>query len=111
MSQNNTGKTKPLIGQILSVLLWLISAGLGLYAVYSSFRLATSAYALIGKDYYTGVLAGQVTAVVAGLVWIISVVVGGETLRSHAGESKIYRLLGWMIGIELLLIVLGFFLG
>jgi hypothetical protein len=111
MPENNARNIKPLYGQVLSFLLWLASAGLGLYAIYSVFKLTTGLYALIGQDYYTGVLAGQVATVAAGQVWIVAVVVGGETLRKYAGKSKIWRLLGWIIGIELLLIVLGIIFG
>ncbi len=111
MPDKNQGRLKPIYAQILSLLLWLLIAGLGLYSVYTLFRLSTTVYALVGKDYYTGVLVSQVVTVVAGLVWIVSVVVSGETLREHTGERKTWRLLGWMIGVELVLLILGIFFG
>jgi hypothetical protein len=111
MPGNESGQIKMWHTVALSGVLWLASAGLGLYAVYSIYKLAIMVYALFGKDYYSGVVIGQVATLAAGLVWLVAIVFSGETLFKHAGENKTFRLLGWMIGIELVLIVLGIFFG
>lgn len=111
MPEQHSGNAQPWYMKLLSGGLWLVSAGLGLYAVYSVSKLSTTIYALFGKDYNTGVLIGQVGAVVACAVWIVAVMVMGETLLKPDGKSNIWRLLSWTISIELLIVVLGIIFG
>ncbi len=108
MPENNTGNLRPWYAQVLPWLVWLASAGLGLYAVYSLSKLSTAVYALIGKDYYTGVVISQAMAVAAGLAWIATIVGSGEHLRKNPAGRSAWRLLGWIVGIELVLIILGY---
>ncbi len=111
MPEKPAENARPWYIQALPGLVWLASAGLGLYAIYNANKLATLIYSLIAKEYYIGVLVGQVTTVVAGLAWIVAIVAGGETWRKYAGGRRTWRLLGWVIGVELALILLGILFG
>jgi hypothetical protein len=61
----------------------------------------------VGRDYFAGVLSGQVVTVIAGLVWVMVIIGSGEYLFKHAGQRKAWIILAWLLGIELLIILLG----
>lgn len=94
------------------MLLWIACGALGLYAVYSIYKLSSTVYAWLGGDkYYIGVLIGQVLTLVMGFAWIAMFIISGEYNRKHAGEIRIFKLFGWILGIELVIILLGLILG
>lgn len=77
---------------------WLISAAAGLVEIYFAYEIAQLVYALLlnpgrspvafGSEYYTGVLVGNVAAVVAAVVWVAWVIGGGEYIRRRAGARR-----------------------
>ena len=97
--------------QMLSGLLWLIGALLGIYTVYSLHNLSGTIYALFGKDYYTAVVIGQVVAVIFGLAWIVIFIATAEFLIKHSAERFFWRLFAWIFGVELLIILLSLLFG
>ena len=99
------------ISQIVAGLLWLGSGPLGLYAVYSCYKLAGTVYALMGDQYYAGVFFSQAAALVSGFAWLIGFVMLGEYQRKHAGEPGVWKFTAWMLGIEGLFIFLGLVFG
>jgi hypothetical protein len=104
-------KNTPLIWQILAGLLWLASVAGGLYALYSLSKLASSLYALFGDTYYAGVLSGQLVAVLAGLGLLAMFIITGEYHLKHNGERRSWNLFGWVLGIELVIILAGLLFG
>jgi hypothetical protein len=104
-------KNTPLIWQILAALLWLVSVAGGLYALYSLSKLASTIYALFGDTYYAGVLSGQLIAVLAGLGLIAMFIITGEYHLKHSGERRSWTLFGWVLGVELLIILSGLLFG
>lgn len=101
---------------ILTVLLWLLAAVLGLAAVYYLHEISFVAYALylsVTKsqvaisENYTGVLIGQITVFVGAIAWLVAIIGLGEYQLKHSGEPKAWKIFGWILGIEILLIVIG----
>ena len=101
---------------LLTILLWLLAAVLGLVAVYYIHELAYVAYAVYlnqvqGKagvnETFTGVFFGQIAAVVGGITWLGTIIGLTEYQLKHAGEPKAWKVFGWIIGIELLFILVG----
>ena len=89
-------------------LLWLLSAALGFVSVYYFHELAILIYAaFIGKEYSIGVLVGQASAIIAALIALGAIIVTGEYHLKHAGQRKSWQILAWMLGIEVLIIVVG----
>lgn len=108
---DHSSKVKSTSILLLVAVLWLISAILGLIAVYYLRELTILIYALVGsRDYYIGVLTSQVVTIVGGLLWVIVIIGTGEYHLKHAGERKSWRIFAWTIGIELLIIALAFVL-
>jgi hypothetical protein len=93
---------------IAVALLWLVTAVLGLAAVYYLHELAVLFYGLfIGKDYYTAVLIGQVSAIIGALIWLGSIIGSGEFHLKHAGQKKSWQIIAWMLAVEILIIAIG----
>jgi hypothetical protein len=112
MTQKLPDKNNTLFPQVLAGLLWLASGALGLYAVYSVSKLTSTVYALVGGSrYYNGVLASQLATLLMGFVWIGLFIVTGEFIRKHPGERSSWKVLAWVLGVELVIILLGLLFG
>jgi hypothetical protein len=101
------GKKAQFVWPVIAALLWLVSVAGGMYALYSLSKLAITLYALLGDTYYAGVLTGQVTAVLAALAFIVMFILTGEYHLKHVGERRSWLLFGWVLAVELLIILAG----
>lgn len=102
---NQAGRTPVYIA---TGILWLATAVLGLVAVYHLHTLAMLLYGLfISRDYYPSVLAGQVAAVIGGIIWLFAIIASGEYHLKHAGERKSWQIIAWILGIEILIVAVG----
>ena len=109
----------PLQITLLTVLLVAATIGLGLVAWFSlrtiMLSLATS-FVFALQDVTSGqrrgliCLSGNITAILAGLLWIGVAVGGIEYHFRHVGERKSWRILAWTLGIEAALIVVSLLL-
>jgi Na+/H+ antiporter NhaC len=86
--------------------------------MYSLFNLSGMLYALLSglrtyniKEYYAGVLFGQVTILIAAIIWLAAAVISGEFYMKHAGERKSWVMMAWIFGIEIFLILLNLLFG
>jgi hypothetical protein len=94
--------------QIAVGLLWLLTAAVGLAAVYYLHALAIYVYdTFIGNEYRVGVLIGQMTVIIAAVIWLAAVVISGEYHLKHAGSAKSWRIILIMLGVEALIIAVG----
>src|SRR5690606_29634972 len=102
-------KSSPVLNSIATGLLWLATAGLGLAAVYYLHSLSTLIYAVLGgREFWVGSLIGQVSAVIGGIIWLILIIVTGEYYLKHAGEKKTWKIIAYVLGAELLIILIGY---
>lgn len=92
---------------------WLASAAVGLVEIYFVYQIAQLIYALIlnpgrnpiafGNEYYTGVLVGNIAAVVAAVVWVAWVIGGGEYIRRRSGARRAWIVLAVAAGVQALI--------
>ncbi len=101
----------------IAAFLWIASAALGFFSIYSLFRLTPLLYALsTGKTTFSisenslAVLIGQTTAIIGGIAWIIVVIGTGEYHLKHFGERKSWITFAWVLGVEIVLFLLGIFI-
>jgi hypothetical protein len=109
---NYTGKASMsrslMLSRILAITLWIGTAILGLYAILIALDLVTwFVYSSVSRD------ASQASAwllIPLSILWIAAVIGGGEYHYRRVGQRSSWRLFGWTIAIELLVIVLAFLL-
>lgn len=106
-----------LVGVVVAVL-WLATAGLGLYAIYQLHALSILAFQAIKgpqnftpSDFNTGRLISYLVILLGGLGWIAAVILSGEYHLKHAGEAKSWKIIAWSLGVEILIIAVGYFIG
>jgi hypothetical protein len=104
---------------VLTALLWLATAGLGMLAFVALQDLAILAGALViaqSGDVGTVEARGWITTVrnvtvmLSGLIWLAVVVGGMEYHFRRIGQRRSYQIFAWTLGIELALILAGVFL-
>lgn len=112
----------------LAFVLWVATAALGLYEILliremlfriyvqsSSSGLALGSQLLNGrnedfyllrKDFWQALALGNWALIPLALVWIVLVIGGGEYHYKRAGQRSSWKLFGWTIAAEMLVLVL-----
>jgi hypothetical protein len=106
--QTNTRK----IGfSVLAVILWLASIGLGMQVIASAQYLLTLLFVWAGGDYqFAQAIAWPLICLMAiGL--IAFTLITGEYHRKRVGSVESWRLFAWSIGIELVILLIHYFVG
>ncbi len=104
----------------LTFLLWLGITALGIaevviavdivMATYSAllrlFGVITEAY---GREYWTGFNVQTLSALLLGVGMVVLSIVSGEIFLKHYGTGRAWRLAGFILGGEILILVIGYF--
>jgi hypothetical protein len=111
----NGDKKKKIPAGILAVLLWIVTAILGLVDILAVRNIAQGIAARIrsdtrGSSYWAYVNAGNWSVVVAAVIWIVVVVGSGEYHRVKVGQRSSWKLFGWTIAVEVAILILPLFL-
>ncbi|MEA3341121.1 MAG: hypothetical protein U9R15_14245 [Chloroflexota bacterium] len=96
---------------VLTFVLWAATAALGLYEILLIREMLFWIYtrtSFIGlrRDYWRALALGNWALVPLALVWIALVVGGGEYHYKRAGQRSSWKLFGWTIAAEVLVLVL-----
>jgi hypothetical protein len=105
---------KKIFASVLAVLLWIVTAILGLLDILAVRHIARAISARLWSgtarsSYWALVNVSNWSVVAMALVWIVVVVGGGEFHRSRVGQRSSWRLFGWTIGVEVAIYVLSLF--
>lgn len=109
-------KAKSILFHLVTVLLWIASAVLGLYTVTVTVGLAGRLYVLLAGvpdstwTRYTVVTVGRVTAITMGILWLGMLIVTAEYYLKKRAERASCKPLGWVLGVELFLLALNLFI-
>jgi hypothetical protein len=94
---------------IVTVLLWLGTALVGLYELFVMRELLYHVYVVLGgRDPGVAAALGVWGVLVLALVWIGAFIGGAEYHYQHVGERQSWRLFGWIIAIEVVILVLAY---
>jgi len=110
----NEDEKKPGIpAGILALLLWIVTGILGFVDILAVRRIAMGIAARIWSDtrsssYWAYVNAGNWSVIVAAVLWLVVVVGGGEYHRTRVGQRSSWRLFGWTIGVEAVILLVSF---
>jgi hypothetical protein len=112
----NNGQRAPLLQprrallKVLALVLWLGTAVVALYEIYLLREIFLSIYARFWDDPWVATTLGNGGVFILALCWIALVIGGGEFHYLHFGERRSWRLFGWTIVVELLILSLPLFL-
>ncbi len=98
-----------ILARVLAFVLWIGTAIVGLQAF--AVVVDVVMWLLFTRISPRAAPMGLWTLIPLGILWIAMVVGGGEYHYRNVGQPKSWRLFGWTIAIELLILVLPFLLG
>ena len=109
---NAPGNAVRIPAYIVTALLWLASAVFSTATVYYTYALSILIYSILsGKqgtnEFFAGIFVGQVAAFISGLIWLGVILVTGEYHLKHAGTKKSWKVIAYVLGIQLLIIIVG----
>lgn len=111
---------KPGISKVLAALLWVATLVVGLLDVYVSQFITISFYARFFMSNATKVTAVDVatsntlriaTVLIVAVLYVVFLVATSEYHFKHLDQPHSWRLLGQTIAVELLIIVIAYFMG
>jgi hypothetical protein len=95
---------------LLAIILWLVSFGLGLQAIYDLTQLVILLQVELGGGLENARLSAMTWIFVLALLFLIFVIVSTEYHIKRFGKMESWRLFGWTIAVEVSIIVLYFIL-
>ena len=111
--ESRTVPLRSVASGVLAFILWAGTAVLGLYEIIlvreMLFRICTRLWSSsggYGMDYWRAVALGNWAALPLAIVWIALVIGGGEYHYKRAGQRSSWKLFGWTITAELLILIL-----
>lgn len=101
---------KSALTYVLTAIAWLAAAGFGLTAIYYLFQAVVGIYVLTGgADKGVGGLLQYGSVFLGAGIWLASIVLIGEYALKHPGERSTWKRFAWIIGVELIIIIIGAF--
>lgn len=101
---------KPWAPGIVAIVLWLVSFGLGLQAIYNLTQIISVVRIALGASVENARLGIPVSVFVLALGFLIFLIWSTEYHLKRVGRPESWRLFGWTIGVELVIILLGYLL-
>ena len=116
MLTSQTATPKKFSAYLVTYGMWLLTAVLAVYqialvreivlSIYAWFLFLTGRNAQVRTDFETAALGQGVIVVMA--IFAIAVIIGGfEYCHKRVGDAKALKILGWTLGIQVLILVLG----
>lgn len=90
--------------------LWLGTAAVGLYEIFLLREMGLRLCARLGSSYWPAVTAGEWGVLLFSLVWIVAFIGGGEYHYRHFDRRSSWRLFGWTILGEIVILLLAIFI-
>lgn len=111
MLKTSTELAGKVLSGALAFVLWAATAALGLYEILLIREMLFRLYVRIsssglGKDFWQALALGNWALIPLSLLWIVLVIGGGEYHYKRAGQRSSWKLLGWTIAAEMLILVL-----
>lgn len=91
---------------VLALVLWIATCALGLLEVYLVLQMVGRIYARFGSSYWSGVTIDNATLLILALLYIAFAVGTGEYHQKRVGQRNSWRLFGWTMGIQVVILVL-----
>lgn len=105
-------ETKPgsFLPGLLAIVLWLVSFGLGLQAIYDLMQILSLIRVALGGNLADVQASTPVVVFFLALVFLIYVIWSTEYHLKRVGKPESWRLFGWTIAVELSIVLLNYLL-
>ena len=94
----------------LAFVLWAATAALGLFEIVVVREMLLRICACLGSDYLEALNLGNWAVFVLAILWLALVVGGAEYHYRRFGQRSSWKLFGWTIAVEVLILVLALFI-
>ncbi len=109
-----------LLAGCLTFLLWLLTVALGILEVVIGTRVILAFYTDIlqffgvvsedyGREYWVGYNVQTISALILGVIVAVMAIISGEIYFRHWGTRRAWKLAAWILGVEIGLLVIGYF--
>lgn len=95
---------------LLAIVLWLVSFGLGLQAIYDLMQILSLIRVALGGNLADVQASTPVVVFFLALVFLIYVIWSTEYHLKRVGKPESWRLFGWTIAVELSIVLLNYLL-
>lgn len=106
MSQPRT-----ILQSVAAVILWLMTAALGMADVYFVREIFFAIFVRLSKDNAPALFWGDVLVVLAAIGFVAFLIASGEYHRKHVGERSSWRLFAWSLAVGLAIPIIALVLG
>ena len=101
---------RPVGSSILAIVLWLVSFGLGLQAIYDLLQIIAVLGIAMGSSAEDAQTSLPVLIFFLALLMLIFMIWSTEYHMKRVGKPESWRLFGWTIAVELSIILLNYLL-
>jgi hypothetical protein len=101
---------RQLAPSILAIVLWLVSFGLGLQAIYDLMQIISVIRVALGGSLANIQASAPIVVFFLALAMLIFIIWSTEYHLKRVGKPESWRLFGWTIAVELSIILLNYFL-
>lgn len=95
---------------LLAIVLWLVSFGLGLQAMYDLMQIISLIRVALGGNVADAQLSIPVLVFFLALLFLILIIWSTEYHLKRVGKPESWRLFGWTLAVELSIILLNYLL-
>jgi len=99
-------KTRQLASNVLAIVLWLISFGLGLQAIYTLTQIIALIRVRLGSSVQEASMSSLGLVFFLALGFLVFLIASTEYHIKRVGRPESWRLFGWTIAVELSLLIL-----
>ena len=103
-------KARQIASSVLAIALWLVTAGLGLQAIYLVKEIFYLIYVSLGGSIARAERFVPVMVFFLALVFLVFIIGTTEYHLKRVGRPESWRLFGWTIAVELSLLILYYIL-
>jgi hypothetical protein len=106
--RNRWSILKGIAYKLAALILWLVTAALGLVEVYLLRQTVMRLHARFVTNTPVTMMLGQVVPVIAGFIWMFFAIGSAEYHLKKVGTSGSWKFFAWTVAIELLILILYF---
>jgi hypothetical protein len=103
-------KARQIASSVLAIVLWLVTAGLGLQAIYLVKEIFYLIYVSLGGSIQEAELYVPALVFFLALAFLVFIIGTTEYHLKRVGRPESWRLFGWTIAVELSLLILYYIL-